>query len=122
MGYANDLLADNGLAALSDGTRLCLCSTLPTTFAQANVTYRIGLKDAISIGAIEDRTPNGRKRVVAAISGGDIDVEGDAAFYAVLDVANSRLLAANTLAESYHFEVGDKWGCDAFAIGYPDPA
>lgn len=122
MPYANDLLADNGLAALSDGTRMCLCTTLPTTYAEANSTYRLGYKDSISIGAVGDRTPNGRKRTVAAISGGDIDVEGTAGFWAVVDVANTRLLAAHTLSETYAFEVGDKWGSDAFDIGYPDPS
>jgi hypothetical protein len=120
MAYLNDRVLDNGLTVLdTEANRLDICTTEPTTYAQATSTYSLGNKTALSIGAPEARTPSGRKVVVAAISNGTATVTGTAGFWAITDTVNSRLLAANSLSATQAITNGNTFTLPAFDIGIP---
>ena len=121
MAYLNDYVLDLALAYLdTSGNRLDICSTEPTTYAQATTTYTLGNKTSLSIGAPTDRTPNGRKVVVAAITDGSVTGNGTAAYWAISDTGNSRLIAAGSLSAGQAVTSGNTFTLAAFDIGIPD--
>lgn len=121
MAFLNDTIYDAALDVLTNtGNRLDICSTEPTTYAAATSTNTLGNKTAITVGAPADRTPNGRKVTVAAISGGSITATGTAAFWAITDAANSVLLATGSLSASQSVTSGNTFSLTAFDIGIPD--
>lgn len=120
MPFANDALLDAGLAILDTlGARLDICSAEPTTFAQATSTLSLGNKTGLDIGAPADRSPNGRKVTVAAITtGGVITASGTATHFAITD--GTRLLVAGPLAAPRATVSGDAFTLPAFDIYFPD--
>ncbi len=123
MAFINDRVFDLGLTILdTEANRLDICSLEPTTFTQATSTNTLGNKTALSVGAPEDRSPTGRKVVVAAISGGSVTANGTASHWAVTDTVNSRLLATGALAATQVVTSGNTFSLAAFDIGIPDAA
>ncbi len=123
MAYLNDRVLDNGLTVLdTEANRLDICSTAPTTYTQATSTYTLGNKTSISIGAPADRTGGGREVTVAAITDGSVTGTGTAAYWAISDTVNSRLLAQGSLSSSQAVTSGNTFTLGAFTIGIPDPA
>lgn len=123
MAYINSRVQDNGLSALdTEANRLDICSTEPTTYTQATSTYTLGNKTSLSIGAPADRTPSGRKVTVAAFTDGSVTGTGEAAYWAIVDTGNSRLLAAGSLSASQSVTSGNTFSLAAFDIGIPGPA
>jgi hypothetical protein len=124
MAFINDRVFDNGLTVLdTEANRLDICSSEPTTYAQATSTLTLGNKTSLSVGAPEDRSPNGRKVVVAAItSNGNVTATGTASHWAVSDTVNSRLLATGVLSASQAVTNGNTFTLGAFDIGIPDAA
>ena len=121
MVYLNDYCLDLALAYLdTSGNRLDICSTEPTTYTQATVTYTLGNKTALSIGAPTDRSPNGRKVIVAAITDGTVTGTATAAFWSIVDTGNSRLIATGSLSATQSVTSGNTFTLDAFDIGIPD--
>lgn len=127
-GYLNDRVLDNGLSALtSEANKLTICHTLPTTYTQANATYAVGAKTSPTVGSPTARSPSGRKVTISAITDGVISATStgssdDAQYWALVDTANSRLLAANDLAASQLVTSGNAFTLTAFDIGIPGPA
>ena len=120
------LIADQALdAALSYiGTNcenLYICSTEPTTFAQASSTYKLGVKATPSIGTPENGT-SGRKIVVAAITDGTVSATGTAGFVALTDDSASLLLAVKELSATQAVTSGNTFTLTEFDITIPDPA
>jgi len=123
MSYLNDLVLDSGLTILDTlGDRLDICSTEPTTYAQATTTYTLGNKTSLSVGAPAPRTPSGRKVTVAQINDGAVTGDGTAAFWAISDVSESMLLAAGALSSGQVVTTGNTFTLSAFDIGIPGPA
>lgn len=121
MPFLNDRVLDNGLTVLdTEANRLDICSSEPTTYAEATSTYTLGNKTSLSVGAPADRSPNGRKVTVAAITGGTVTGTGTAAFWAIVDTGNSRLLATNALSATQGVTSGNTFDLAAFDIGIPD--
>ena len=121
MAYLSPNILDNGLAYLvTNGTRLDICSVEPATYAQV-VTYSLGNKSGISIGAPGNRTPTGRKVTVAAITNGAITATDTAGFYAITNGSNE-LLVAKSLAASQGVTSGNTFTLTAFDVGIPGPA
>lgn len=122
MAYLNDTILDAALALLvSDGDRLDVCSTEPTTYTEATSTYTLGNKTAISIGSPANRTPNGRKVTIAAITTGSVTATGTATHWAITDTAGGGvLLATGALASSQALTSGNTLTVAAFDIGVPD--
>jgi hypothetical protein len=124
MAYLNPRVLDFGLSILFlESTRVYICSAEPTTFAQATGSLALGNRADISIGAPADSTaPAGRKVTVAAIIGGSVDATGTASHYAIVDNANSRLLAANSLQSAQAVTIGNSFSLAAFDVVLPNPA
>lgn len=122
MPLISDYALDGTLAKVGEATRLDICSAEPTTYVAATSTNSLGNKTAISIGTPADRTPNGRKVTVAAITDGTVTTTGTVTHWALVDVANSRLLAAGALADSQAVTSGNTFTLEAFDIGIPDAA
>src|SRR5210317_1674337 len=123
MATLNDRIFDNGLTVLdTEATRIDICSTEPTTYAEATSTYTLGNSTSLSIGAPQDRSGGGREVVVAAITDGSVTGTGTAAYYAIVDTANSRLLATGSLSASQSVTSGNTFTLTSVTIGIPDPA
>lgn len=121
MAYINDYVFDAALAKLdTEGNRLDICSTEPTSYAEATSTYTLGNKTSLSIGSPEDRSPNGRKVTVAAITDGTVSGTGTAAYWSIVDTVNSRLLASGSLSASQSVTSGNTFTLAAFDIGIAD--
>lgn len=120
--FINDYVLDNGLTVLdSDVTALVICSQMPTTYAEANATYKLGAKTPPTVGAPTDAT-SGRKVVVSAITDGSVTATGTATHFALIDGTNSRLLVAQALAASQSVTSGNTFTLGAIEINFPDAA
>lgn len=114
---------DQGLNYLdTNGTRLDICSTEPTTYLEATSTYSLGNKTALNIGAAGDRAGGGREVVVPAITDGSVTATGTAAFYAITNPTGTELLATGSLSASQGVTNGNTFTLTSFAVGIPDPA
>lgn len=123
MATLGDRVFDNGLSVLdSEANKILVTSQEATTFTNANSTYALGNSTSLSINAPADRTGGGRKVTVAAISDGSITATGTATHYAIVDTANSRLLATAALTASQSVTNGNTFTLATFDIGIPDPA
>lgn len=120
MAFLADYIMDLALAELDTATStLHICSQEPTTYAEANATYALGSKSSLSIGAPGDRTPNGRKVTVAAITDGTVSGTGTATHWAITK-AGTTLMATGALSSSQAVTSGNTFTLAAFDIGIPD--
>lgn len=123
MPFIADRVLDQGLSSLqTEGTRLDLCSSEPTTYTQATSTASLANKTAIGIGAPAARVPSGRRVTVPAQTNGSVTGTGSATHWAITDPANSRLLATGALSASQSLTTGNTFSSTAFDIGIPGAA
>jgi len=123
MATLGDRVFDNGLTVLdTEANAIHVTSQEATDYTEATSTYTLGNSTSLSIGSPEDRAGGGRKVVVAAISDGSITGTGTATHYAIVDTANSRLLATAALTASQSVTSGNTFTLATFDIGIPDPA
>jgi hypothetical protein len=121
--YLSDYILDAALSVMdTDSNRVDICSAEPATFTAATATYTLGNKTSISVGAPADRSPNGRKVTVAAVTGGSVTGTGTASHWALTDTVNSRLHAANSLSASQAVTSGNTFTLTSIDIGIPDAA
>lgn len=121
MAYLNDRVLDLGLTVLdTEANRLDICSQEPASYAEATSTYTLGNKTSPTVGAPADRSPDGRKVTVSAISDGTVTGTDDATHWALTDTSNSRLLATGALSASQAVTSGNTFTLGAFDIGIPD--
>lgn len=97
----DDILAAGPTAFRAACTRMVLCSALPTTFAEANSTYKLADVD-VDTGdmTVADGDASGKKLSMAAQNDVPVDTAGTATHTAYLDVANTKLLQARALSSS----------------------
>jgi hypothetical protein len=123
MPFIADYVFDNGLTKLdTEANRLDICSAEPTSYAEATSTYTLGNKTSLSVGSPTDRSPSGRKVVVAAITDGSVTGTGTAAYWSIVDTGNSRLLATGALASSQSVTSGNTFTLGTIDVGIPDAA
>jgi hypothetical protein len=122
MSFLSDAGLDAALAVWADADALYLCTQEPTTFAEASSTYAVAVKTSPSIGAAGDRSPNGRKVTVAAITDGDVTATGTATHWALTKAAGSLLRATGALSASQAVTSGNTFTLAAFDLGIPDAA
>lgn len=121
MAYISDYVYDLALAYLdSSANRLDICSQEPATYTAATTTYTLGNKTGISVGAPTDRSPTGRKVVVAQITDGTVTGTDTATHWAISDTGNSRLVATGALSASQAVTSGNTFTLAAFDIGIAD--
>lgn len=112
---------DSGLSTLTtNGTRIDICSTEPTTYTEATSTYTLGT-DTITIGSPADRTGGGREVTVGAVSDASVTGSGTAAYYAITNGTDT-LYATGDLTTSQVVTSGNTFSLGSFTIGIPDPA
>jgi hypothetical protein len=122
MPFLADYILDLALSELDTATAtLYICSAEPTTFAEASSTYALGNKATPSIGAPANRTPNGRKVTVAAITDGSVTATGTATHWAITK-SGTTLMATGALSASQAVTNGNTFTLAAFDIGIPDAA
>jgi hypothetical protein len=123
MATLNDRVLDNGLTVLdTEANKIVITSQAATTYTEANATYALGNSTSLSIAAPTDRAGGGREVIVAAITDGSVTSTGTASHYAIIDTANTRLLAVSTLAAGQAVTSGNTFTLTAITIGIPDPA
>lgn len=90
---------DKGLEEVKDNcTRLVACSQMPTNFAEANTTYKLGEVEvadtdfAIANGDSAGATP---RKITVAQKTGEVTDDGEATHVAWLDVTGERVLFAH---------------------------
>lgn len=107
MPYLNPRILDLGLNVLdTEATHLHICTSEPASFA-AVAGVSLGAKASLDIGA-PATAGTGRKVTVAAITTGmTASATGTATHYAIVDQANSRLLAASALEDSQAITSGN---------------
>lgn len=116
-----DRVLDFGLNALhAEATHFYICSSEPTTYAQATGAARLGVK-SFGAGSVfgvvgAGTAPSGRKVSLNTFADGSIQTAGTASWWAVVDATNSRLLAHNPIAAPQHVVVGDLFGFATFDI------
>lgn len=123
MAYLNDRVLDNGLQVLTSETnQLRLCSQEPTTYAQATSTFSLGTRASPTVSSPGAGSPSGRQVTVSSISDGSVTGTGTATHWALVDTANSRLLAANNLTSSQAVTNGNVFTLTSFTVRLPAPA
>lgn len=112
MASVNTYYYDLALAGIISGaTRFDITSTEATTYTQATTTYTLGNKTSITLTGPTGSTS--RAATVPIISGGSVTGTGTAAFWALTDPANSRLVATGSLASSQSVTSGNTFSTTA---------
>ena len=115
MPFMHDDIRDNGLSSLTNanltGEELHILSGAPTDRADA-LSKSLGQKVTPTITGPADAASNGRAMSVSAISDGDVDANGTATHWAMID--STRLLSWNTLASSQAVTSGNTFQLPAF--------
>jgi hypothetical protein len=95
----HDNVLDGALNILKNGgTQLCVCSTQPTTYTEATVTYMLAIKSDLTSGSYTgpgDGDTNGRKLTVNQQATIEVINTGNAQHIAICDV-DDRLLYVTT--------------------------
>lgn len=112
MGFISDDVLDAGLAEITtNGDKVVICSSEPTTYTEANSTYKLGEKTSgISFTGPANGTPDGRKVSLDSFTDGNVTATGTATHYALLDTTGSRLLAVGDLSSSIAVTNGALFG------------
>ena len=119
----HDDIFDTGLTQLTTLVEnLYICSSQPTTFAEAQTTYKLGTKATPTItGPTDGGAGGGRRVTVSAITDGVVNSAGNAAWFALCDDSLSKLLISGNLASALDIATGSPWTLTAFDIQLPDP-
>ena len=123
-GRVEDYILDNGLHVLNtECNRITLCETEPTTFDEAAITMSLGFKAFATFGAFgvpePSTNPAGEKVTLTFINDGTVSRSGTAAYWAAVDIGNSRLHARGTLASPTSLSTGTPWVLEAFDVVLP---
>lgn len=123
MSFLDNDVFDDGLQSLTDnGEVLYICDTEPTSYVEANSTYKLGTKSSPTISAPADRVAGGREVTISAITDGVVDASGTAGWLAICDISNTKLLAVQALGATHAVVAGNPFSLTEFNIGIPDPA
>jgi hypothetical protein len=121
MAFIADSIFDLALAYLDTTVnRLDICSQEPATYTAATSTYTLGNKATPTIGAPTDRSPNGRKVVVSAITDGSVTGTNTATHWALSYTTGSVLAATGQLSSSQAVTSGNTFTLGTFDIGIAD--
>jgi hypothetical protein len=120
MAVLADFILDLALAELdTDAEQLHILSAEPANYA-AVAGLTLGNKTPPTVSAPTDRTPNGRKVTVSAVTDGMLTGTGTATHWALVDNTDSQLLATGALVVPQPVTAGNPFTLSAFDIGIPD--
>lgn len=121
--YLSDRVYDNGLTVLdTEADKLYITSAQAATYTEAITTYALGVKNTPTVGSPGAKAGGGREVTVSAISDGSVTGTNTATHYALVDSANTRLLAAGSLSAPQAVTSGNTFTLTSFKIGIPAPA
>lgn len=115
MAFISDTILDNGLVyAQSNGSRVDVCTSEPTTYAQATSTLTLGNK-AVTVGAPENGLTDGRRVQVPPINDGAVTADGTATHWALTDGVGE-LLATGAMTNSQALLTGNTFSLDPISV------
>jgi len=122
---ANTYLIDAAKDALlsyirTNTTQLFICSALPSTYAEASSTYKLGVKASPTISTATDDGTTGRKITISAITDGTVSASGTASHVALCSA--DTLLAAYPLNAGVSVTSGYVFTLTEHDVNLPDPA
>ncbi len=121
MASLSNAVFDSGLSTLTtNGTRIDICTTEPTTYAEATSTYTLG-NGSITTASPTDRAGGGREVIVGAVTDAAVTVTGTASFFAITNGTDT-LYATGSLSTTQSVANGNTFSLGSFSIGIPDPA
>jgi hypothetical protein len=119
MAFIADTVFDNGLTIVdTNGTRLDICSSEPTTYSEATSSLTLG-NDTVNTGAPTNGATDGRRVIVPAITAGTVTGTGTAAFWALTNGSDT-LYATGSLSSSQAVTTGNTFSLDAVSITIRD--
>lgn len=121
--WINTWVLDNGLIGLeNDADSIYICSQQPVDFTTATSTYGLG-SYSFGVGNVftgpTSGSPNGRLVTSGAISSGSVTASGTPTYWAVIDTANSRLLATGLLSNVGAVATGNQFTLSAVTVHIP---
>lgn len=109
MAFLRDAAFDAALANITAAaTRLDICSSEPSTYAQATSSLSLGNATSISLTGPADASGGGRELSVDAIASQSVTATGTAAFWALTD-GDSVLLATGGISPVTAVTSGNTW-------------
>lgn len=123
--YIHDDILDQALSYISTSTENLYITdntAQPTTFTQASDTYKCGTKASPSFTGPGVGDVSGRKITCDAISDGTISATATAAYFALTDDSESKLLVVQALSSTQSVTNGNTFSLTAWDIEIPDPS
>jgi len=117
-----DYVLDNGLTVIDTlADEIHILNADPSNYSDvtANTLGKKAFSAGGAFGSPAAGSPNGRKVASTAFTDGNITTSGTAQKWAVVDSANSRLLANGSLASSVAVSSGGTFGLPSFNIRLP---
>jgi hypothetical protein len=113
---------DNGLRALNTADQMLLCTTQPINYANA-VATKLGTKalGAGNVFGLPTAAADGRKCTSAPISGGIVNVNGDAVCWVAVNAAGAQLLVSG-LIDITAVATNTSWAMSPVAVHLPSGA
>jgi hypothetical protein len=120
MASLNDDVLDAALTEIStSATVLHICSSEPANFAGVS-GVSLGTKSSPSFTGPSNGDVSGRKITVDAITDGNVNANGSASHFAIVD--GSRLLASGSLSATQGVTNGNTFTLTSFDIEIADPS
>lgn len=120
MAFLNDNVYDSGLSyAVTNGTRIDICSAEPVDYTAATSTNTLGNKTGLTLGALQAGDVTGRKTVVPAITDGTVTGTASATHWALTDGA-SILVATGSITTPQSVTSGNTFTLDAINLTITD--
>jgi hypothetical protein len=121
-GKLNARVLDQGLKILHDeATHIHICTSEPADYADVLTkslgNKNFGVNNVTSVAGAA--APNGEKVSTTAVTDGTVTGTGTAAWWAVVDQTNTRLLADNALAATQAVTAANVFSLPSFDIRIP---
>jgi len=120
MAFLIDNIFDSGLSyAVTNGSRVDICSAEPTNYTLATSTNTLGNKTGLTLGAIEAGATDGRRTIIPAITDGSVTGTASATHWALTDGA-SILIATGAITTPQTVTSGNTFTLDAISLTLRD--
>jgi|GEM_PF-4713896 len=113
--YVDDYYRDNGLTVGTTGSTfaLRLNNAEADTYTEATTTFILGSKTSPTLSVVNGTT-DGRAIQVTSFSDGSVTVTGTASHWALVDVTNTRIIAAGPLSATQAVTNGNPFSLTTF--------
>ena len=123
MPSVQSVVLDSGLTNFKNvASHIYICSTEPTTYAEATSTFALGNKNfgaGAALSGPSAASPNGRRISTVAITDGVVTGTGTATSWALVVAGSSALLASGSLSAAQAVTSGNTFTLAGFDIRLP---